>query len=156
MAKLTGGGIQGNKNVNVGVRTGTGSKGSSPGAADQIGQSVAFKKDKIDGGPGFNPTKYGNEVALNSKSARARENDTRLRKPRYARLTSSRQFPSTERHSQFFRPGTKQRRLTGCCLENEKRPSASIRQWRTNRSKFMSELEKLKAQTQNSMIASLS
>ena len=69
MAKLTGGGIQGNKNVNVGVRTGTGSKGSSPGAADQIGQSVAFKKDKIDGGPGFNPTKYGNEVALNSKSA---------------------------------------------------------------------------------------
>ena len=46
MAKLTGGGIQGNKNVNVGVRTGTGSKGSSPAAADQIGQSVAFKKDK--------------------------------------------------------------------------------------------------------------
>lgn len=69
MAKASGGGISGNKNVNVGVRTGTGSKGSSPGAADQIGQSVAFKKDKIDGGPGFNPTKYGNEVALNSKSA---------------------------------------------------------------------------------------
>ena len=69
MAKLTGGGIQGNKNVNVRVRTGTGSKGSSPGAADQLGQSTAFKKEQVDAGPGYNPTKYGNEVALNSKSA---------------------------------------------------------------------------------------
>jgi hypothetical protein len=48
MKKLSGGGILGNKNVNVAVRTGTGSKGSSPGAADQIGQSTAFKKEQVD------------------------------------------------------------------------------------------------------------
>ena len=69
MAKLSGGGISGNKNVNVGVRTGAGSKGSSPAAAGQIGASTAFRKGQIDGRPGYNPTKYGNEVALNSKSA---------------------------------------------------------------------------------------
>ena len=69
MAKLSGGGIQSNKNVSPSVRTGTGSKGSSPGAADQIGQSTAFKKEQVDAGPAYNPTKYGNEVALNSKSA---------------------------------------------------------------------------------------
>ena len=68
MNKLgTGGGN--NKLVSPGVRTGTGSKGSSPGAADQLGQSVAFRKDQVDARPGYNPTKYGNEVALNSKSA---------------------------------------------------------------------------------------
>jgi hypothetical protein len=67
MAKLTGGGS--NKFVQPSIRTGSGSKGSSPGAADQIGQSTAFKKEKIDAGPGYNPTKYGNEIALNSKSA---------------------------------------------------------------------------------------
>jgi hypothetical protein len=65
MAKLTGGGILGNKNVNVGVRTGLPSKGSSPGAADQIGQSVAFKKEKIDAGRGYDGAKYGNELATN-------------------------------------------------------------------------------------------
>ena len=59
MAKLSGGGIQSNKNVNVGVRTGSGSKGSCPGAADQIGQTVAFKKDRVDAGPAYNPTKFG-------------------------------------------------------------------------------------------------
>jgi hypothetical protein len=69
MPKLSGGGIQSNKNVNVGVRTGTGSKGSTPAAAGQIGASTAFRKDQVDAGPGYNPTKYGNEVALNSKSA---------------------------------------------------------------------------------------
>jgi hypothetical protein len=69
MAKITGGGILGNKNVNVGVRTGGPSKGSSPGAADQIGQSVAFKKEQVDAGRGYDGAKLGNEVALNSKSA---------------------------------------------------------------------------------------
>ena len=48
MAKITGGGIQGNKNVSVGQRLGAPRKGSSPaGAADQIGQTVAFRKDKL-------------------------------------------------------------------------------------------------------------
>ena len=63
MAKLTGGGS--NKFVQPSIRTGTGSKGSSPAAAAQIGASTAFRKDQVDAGPAYNPTKYGNEVALN-------------------------------------------------------------------------------------------
>jgi hypothetical protein len=70
MNKLgTGGGSTMNKNVSPSVRTGSGSKGSSPGSADQLGQSTAFKKEQIDAGRGYNPTKFGNEIALNSKSA---------------------------------------------------------------------------------------
>ena len=65
MAKLSGGGIQSNKNVSVGQRLGTGSKGSSPASAAQIGASTAFRKDRVDAGPAYNPTKFGNEVALN-------------------------------------------------------------------------------------------
>ena len=65
--KLTGGGQ--NKIVSPSVRTGAPSKGASPGSADQLGQSTAFKKDQIDAGRGYNPTKFGNEIALNSKSA---------------------------------------------------------------------------------------
>lgn len=65
MAKITGGGILGNKNVNVGVRTGSGSKGSSPGAADQLGQSTAFRKEQVDAGSAYNSgVKLGNEKAL--------------------------------------------------------------------------------------------
>jgi hypothetical protein len=68
MAKLTGGGS--NKFVSPSIRTGSGSKGSSPGAADQIGQSTAFKKEQVDAGRAYNSGgKYGNELALNSKSA---------------------------------------------------------------------------------------
>ena len=69
MKAKSGGGSTMNKNVSPSVRTGTGSKGSSPAAAGQIGASTAFKKDRVDAGPAYNPTKYGNEVALNSKSA---------------------------------------------------------------------------------------
>ena len=61
--KLTGGGS--NKFVSPTIRTGAGSKGSSPAAADQLGQSTAFRKDEVDAGPAYNPTKFGNEVALN-------------------------------------------------------------------------------------------
>ncbi len=76
-------------------------KAHLPGAADQLGQSVAFRKDQVDARPGYNPTKYGNEVALNSKSAPGQgENDTRLREPRYARLSQSRQLSTSPRHSQ--------------------------------------------------------
>jgi hypothetical protein len=67
--KLSGGGKAMNKNVSPSVRTGTGSKGSTAAAAGQIGASTSFRKDQPDAGPGYNPTKYGNEVALNSKSA---------------------------------------------------------------------------------------
>jgi hypothetical protein len=65
MAKLTGGGIQGNKNVNVGVKTGAPSKGSSPAAAGQIGASTAFKRDQVDAQRGYDGAKLGNELATN-------------------------------------------------------------------------------------------
>ena len=56
MAKLTGGGIQGNKNVNVGVRTRHRkqrllTRGSRPDRCNQ----QHFKKDKVDAGPGYQP-----------------------------------------------------------------------------------------------------
>jgi hypothetical protein len=69
MAKPTGGGILGNKNVKVGLRTGSPSKGSSPAAAAEIGASTAFRPDQIDAGRGYTGAPYGNQVALNSKSA---------------------------------------------------------------------------------------
>jgi hypothetical protein len=69
MKAKSGGGSTMNKNVSPPVRTGAPSRGSSPGAADQIGQSVAFKKDQVDSGRGYDGAKYGNELALNSKSA---------------------------------------------------------------------------------------
>jgi hypothetical protein len=67
MAELTGGGS--NKFVSPGIRTGSPSRGSSPGAANQIGASTAFKKEQVDAGRDYGGAKYGNEVALNSKSA---------------------------------------------------------------------------------------
>jgi hypothetical protein len=69
MAKLSGGGIQSNKNVSTPVKTGAPSRASSPAAAGQIGASTAFRKDQVDAGRGYTGAKYGNEVALNSKSA---------------------------------------------------------------------------------------
>lgn len=69
MRAKSGGGITLSKNVSPNIRTGSGSKGSSPAAASQLGASTAFRKDQVDTGPAYNPTKYGNEVALNSKSA---------------------------------------------------------------------------------------
>jgi hypothetical protein len=65
MAKLSGGGIQSNKNVSVGQRLGTPRKGSSPGAADQIGQTVAFKKEQVDAQRGYNASQLGNALATN-------------------------------------------------------------------------------------------
>lgn len=65
MKAKSGGGSTMNKNVSPNIRTGTGSKGSSAAAADQIGASTAFRKDQVDAGPAYNPTKFGNEVALN-------------------------------------------------------------------------------------------
>ena len=63
MAKITGGGIQGNKNVNVGVRTGSPSRASSPASASQLGQSTAFRKESVDVGPAYH-SGLGNEKAL--------------------------------------------------------------------------------------------
>src|SRR6478752_4651878 len=69
MKKLSGGGIQSNKLVRPGVRTGVPSRGSSPASADQLGQATAFKKENVEVGRGYDGAKYGNELALNSKSA---------------------------------------------------------------------------------------
>ena len=80
--------------------------------------------------PVINPTKYGNEVALNSKSAPGQGEQYTLRMQGTHRLTSSRQLPAPRDILSVLWARQKQRRLTGCCLENEKRPSASIRQWR--------------------------
>ena len=66
MKKILGSGGGNSKLVHPGIRTGSPSRGSSPGSADQLGQSTAFKKDKIDAGPAYNAGgKYGNELALN-------------------------------------------------------------------------------------------
>jgi hypothetical protein len=63
--KLTGGGILGSKNVNVGVRTGLPRKGSSPASADQLGQSTAFPKENVEARSAYNSgVKLGNEKAL--------------------------------------------------------------------------------------------
>jgi hypothetical protein len=66
MKAKSGGGITSNKLVRPSVRTGTPSKQTSPGAADQIGAAVAFKREQVDFGPAYNSgVKLGNEVALN-------------------------------------------------------------------------------------------
>jgi hypothetical protein len=66
MKAKSGGGILMSKNVNVGVRTGSPSKATSPGVADQIGQTVAFKKEQVDGGGrgDRSPVPLGNAKAL--------------------------------------------------------------------------------------------
>ena len=69
MKKLSGGGITSNKLVHPSIRTGSPSKGSVPGAADQLGQATAFRKEQVGAGRGYDGAKYGNELALNSKSA---------------------------------------------------------------------------------------
>jgi hypothetical protein len=60
----SGGGITMNKNVSPGIKTGGPNKGTSPGAADQIGPAISFKREQIERGPAL-PSKLGNEVALN-------------------------------------------------------------------------------------------
>jgi hypothetical protein len=67
MAKIkSGGGLTSNKLVNVGVRTGSPSKATSPAAASQLGQSTAFKKETVDGGGrgDRSPVLLGNAKAL--------------------------------------------------------------------------------------------
>jgi hypothetical protein len=65
MRKLSGGGIQTNKLVHPGIRTGSPSKGSSPAAASQLGQSTAFRKEQVETGRGYDGAKLGNEIATN-------------------------------------------------------------------------------------------
>jgi hypothetical protein len=75
----SGGGIGMNKNVEPSVRTGSGSKSTRPAGVSQIGYMVGDKATHERGSTGyrgeklhspernFNPTKFGNEVALNVK-----------------------------------------------------------------------------------------
>jgi hypothetical protein len=65
MAKITGGGILGNKNVSVGQRTGSPNRGSSPASASQLGQSTSFKKEAVEVRPAYNSgVPLGNAKAL--------------------------------------------------------------------------------------------
>ena len=70
------GGGHGSKNiVHKPVRTGSGSKSTSPGAVGQIGQSqgshvtnkdeTGYRGEIFHKPPNFQPVKFGNEVALN-------------------------------------------------------------------------------------------
>jgi len=70
------GGGHGSKNiVHKPVRTGSGSKSTSPGAVGQIGQSqgshvtnkdeTGYRGEIFHKPPSFQPVKFGNEVALN-------------------------------------------------------------------------------------------
>jgi len=65
MAKIkSGGGITSNKFVQPGIRTGSPNRGTSPGAADQIGQATAFRREEVDRGRAYPGTVLGNEAAL--------------------------------------------------------------------------------------------
>lgn len=71
----SGGGIGMNKNVEKPVRTGSGSKGISPGWVGQKGQlqgshtthggETGYRGEPKFTGKNFQPVKFGNEVALN-------------------------------------------------------------------------------------------
>jgi hypothetical protein len=61
-------GITMSKNVKVGLRTGSPSKATSPGAANQIGPSTAFKREQVEAGRAYGSgVKLGNEIASNVK-----------------------------------------------------------------------------------------
>ena len=71
-----GGGIASRVNVSPSVRTGTGSRGAHPGGVAQLGQHVGdhttnrpgssgYRGEPLHNNRNFNPTKFGNEVALN-------------------------------------------------------------------------------------------
>jgi hypothetical protein len=66
------------------VSLGSPSRGSSPGAANQIGASTAFKKEQVDAGRDYDGAKYGNEVALNAHPDKAERSITADRKARGA------------------------------------------------------------------------
>ena len=63
----SGGGLTSNKLVRPNVRTGQPYKGTSPAAADYLGQATAFPKEQVEVGPAYTGSKLGNELALNVK-----------------------------------------------------------------------------------------
>jgi hypothetical protein len=66
MKARSGGGITMNKNVSPGIKTGSPSKATTPGAANQIGPAISFKREQVDqGGRGDrSPVPLGNAKAL--------------------------------------------------------------------------------------------
>jgi hypothetical protein len=75
-----GGGYHSRQHVEKPVRTGTGSRSTNVGGVGQLGQKqgshpthgrsdTGYRGEPLHSGRSFNPTKFGNEVALNSKSA---------------------------------------------------------------------------------------
>src|SRR5262245_41834272 len=60
----SGGGATLSKNVSPPVRTGSPRKGTSPAAADQLGQAVAFKREQVEMGKAYNASILGNAKAL--------------------------------------------------------------------------------------------
>jgi hypothetical protein len=70
-----GGGYGSRQHVETKVRTGSGSFGTSPGGAGQLGQKQGshvtrgeesnYRGDPLHSGRSFQPVKFGNEVALN-------------------------------------------------------------------------------------------
>jgi hypothetical protein len=66
----SGGGIQSNKLVRPSVQTGDArtARKMNPGAVDQLGQSLHFRRDPLQQGT-MPQVPLGNEVALNSKSS---------------------------------------------------------------------------------------
>ena len=61
----SGGGLTSNKLVRPNVRTGQPYKGTSPAAADYLGQATAFPKEQVEVGPAYTGSKLGNELATN-------------------------------------------------------------------------------------------
>lgn len=71
----SGGGIGMNKNVEKSVRTGACAKAAHLGGVSQLGNktgnhltnksSTSYRGDPLFAGPGYNPVKYGNELATN-------------------------------------------------------------------------------------------
>ena len=70
-----------NKNVEKPVHTGAGAKAAHLGGVSQLGNKVGnhvtnksttgYRGDPLFAGPGYNPTKYGNEVALRASGSKA-------------------------------------------------------------------------------------
>jgi hypothetical protein len=94
MKKLSGGGIQSNKLVNVGVKSGPPRTNVvSPASADQVGQTVAFKKDPL-------PIRTAQQVPMGEccgskcwgREAGCWQNNSSLWEPRLTRAGKSRPF----------------------------------------------------------------
>jgi len=111
---IPGGGIASNKVTERPVRTGAGAKGINPGWVGQRGQKqgahitnkgrdTGYHGEPRSAGPGFNPTKYGNEVALMSVRA-GLEQVARCTAKAAARSNMEVAVRRSQQAATFFRP----------------------------------------------------